>query len=162
MLINKFLLIFIFFIISNNALSNNAVGFKINGKVFISNYISKISESISYTGHIKEKLIEKEANPEELFVFVPISYKADKKDLEIFDPDRIYLEINKVRYKRKRNVDIFEDLEIKSFPFIQINFGKHEGLLFYRIPVQEKINIIKIVYDDIAIEVSDYVTKFNY
>ena len=162
MLINKFLIIFIFIIIVDNAFAKNTVLFNLNGKVFISNYISKINERISYTGHVKEELIEIDANPEELFVFVPINYKADLKDLIKFDPGRIYLEINKVRYKRNRNVDLFEDLEIKWFPFIQINFGEHEGLLFYKIPDHEQINFIQIVYDDIAIEVNDYVTIFSY
>ena len=162
MSINKYCLVIISILFATKIYGSNLENFKLIGKIFISNYISKKIQKISYTGHIKLELIEIEADQGELFVLINVHYNADLSLKNKMDPSKIYLEVNSVSYKRIRNVNLFEDFEIRWFPFIKINFGKHEGFLLFKIPDNEKIESIQLVYKNNIIKINQYESSLKF
>ena len=54
------------------------------------------------------------------------NYLKDQKDIHIGT-------LNQRKYSRSKDTTILDDLELKWFPFIKINYGEHSGFLLYYI-----------------------------
>tara|TARA_Y100000294_G_C8468938_1_gene301827 strand:- start:185 stop:700 length:516 start_codon:yes stop_codon:yes gene_type:complete len=141
--------------------SNNHI-IKINDEVFVSDTIIKNYELISYTGHIKDETIEIKAKIGKKFVLIPFYFKKIKINQNKFDPNLIYLHINQRKYSRSKDTTILDDLELKWFPFIKINYGEHSGFLLYYINSITKIIKMDLIYNDNIINIKQITSIYNY
>ena len=107
---------FIILFLSINAINTYAKDIlQINDNVIITNHIKKEIELISYTGHVKNELIEINAENNKFFVLIPLYYNKVVIDENKFDPSLLELKIDNKKYSRVIDDDFFEELEIKDF-----------------------------------------------
>ena len=160
-MIKIYFIIFLFLFI--NAINTYAKDIlQINDNVIITNHIKKEIELISYTGHVKNELIEINAENNKFFVLIPLYYNKVVIDENKFDPSLLELKIDNKKYSRVIDDDFFEELEIKRFPYIKINFGEHTGFVMFQIDGEGSFSDIELIYKDKILIINNYLNHFNY
>ena len=150
-----------FFFVQINFLYANDKIFQLNGEILITSYIEKEIVSVSYTGHLNTEIVEIIADPNKKYVFIPIKYKNYDTNIK-FIPKKIHLSINGRIFKRLKDIDIMDKLELRSFPFLDINFGEHKGFIVYEIPSNIKFKTFSIEYFNFLIKIEKITKIFNY
>ena len=65
-------------------------------------------------------------------------------------------------YDYELNELFFEELEIKRFPHIKINFGEHIGFILFQIDNDDSFSNIKLIYRNKILKINNYSNHFNY